>query len=133
MKFIDIKLLKFIVVGVINTVVGASIMFILYNIVHLSYWVSSICNYVVGGALSFVLNKYFTFENTRKSIKQIIIYILNLVACYAVAYILAKRLVYMMLITVSESFKDNVSMMCGMCLYTALNYFLQRYIVFKEN
>lgn len=133
MKFIDIKLLKFIVVGVINTVVGASIMFILYNIVHLSYWVSSICNYVVGGALSFVLNKYFTFENTRKSIKQIIIYILNLVACYAVAYILAKRLVYMMLITVSESFKDNISMMCGMCLYTALNYFLQRYIVFKEN
>jgi gtrA family protein len=132
-KFIDIKLLKFIIVGVINTGVGAGTMFILYNVVHLSYWISSICNYIVGGALSFVLNKYFTFGNTQKSLKQIIIYILNLVACYAIAYILAKHLVYMLFITVSKSFKDNIAMMCGMCLYTTLNYFLQRYIVFKEN
>lgn len=132
MKLIDVKLLKFLIVGVVNTTVGVGAMFILYNIVHISYWISSICNYLIGGVLGFVLNKYFTFRNAQKSFKQIVIYILNLIVCYAVAYILAKHLAYMLFITVSENIKDNIAMMCGMCLYTGFNYFMQRYIVFKE-
>jgi len=41
----DKKFFKFILVGTINTIVGSAIMFSLYNIAHLSYWVSSACNY----------------------------------------------------------------------------------------
>ena len=44
--FYDKTFLKFIIVGVINTIVGAGVMFALYNIFHFSYWVSSIMNYV---------------------------------------------------------------------------------------
>lgn len=35
-------------VGVINTLVGTGVMFAAYNLLHLSYWVSSASNYVVG-------------------------------------------------------------------------------------
>ena len=40
----DEKLLKFILVGVVNTLVGMAIMFGLYNLAHCSYWVSSAAN-----------------------------------------------------------------------------------------
>ena len=45
-KFIDIKLLKFLIVGIVNTIVGMTIMFGLYNFLGVSYWVSSATNYI---------------------------------------------------------------------------------------
>ena len=39
-KWLDIRFLKFMVVGVINTVVGTEVMFIMYNVFHQSYWIS---------------------------------------------------------------------------------------------
>ena len=59
---IDRRLAKFLLVGVINTLVGTAIMFGLYNLAHCSYWVSSAANYILTSILSFFLNKYFTFK-----------------------------------------------------------------------
>ena len=36
----DIKLIKFAGVGVVNTIVGATLMFGLYNLAGASYWLS---------------------------------------------------------------------------------------------
>jgi putative flippase GtrA len=46
-KIIDIKLIKFLTVGVINTFVGVCIMFCLYNLCGCSYWISSAANYIL--------------------------------------------------------------------------------------
>lgn len=62
-KLLDKTVLRFLLVGVVNTLVGAGLMFLLYNVANCSYWLSSAANYVVGGIVSFFLNKYFTFEN----------------------------------------------------------------------
>ena len=132
MKLIDIKLLKFLIVGIVNTGAGAGIMFLLYNLAHCSYWVSSVCNYIAGGIISFFLNKYFTFKNTQKSVKQIMFFILNLAVCYVLAYVLAKWMVYKMFIEQSDKFKDNIAMIFGMLLYTGLNYLGQRLLVFNN-
>ena len=64
---LDITFLKFVLVGVVNTVVGTAVMFLAYNLLHLSYWVSSAANYIVGSICSYFLNKYFTFQNKSKS------------------------------------------------------------------
>ena len=64
----DAKLWKFLLVGVINTLVGTAIMFGLYNIAGCSYWVSSAANYVLTSILSFFLNKYFTFRSRERSV-----------------------------------------------------------------
>ena len=63
LSLVDQKLLRFIIVGCINTVVGTAIMFGLYNLASCSYWVSSAANYILTSILSFFLNKYFTFQN----------------------------------------------------------------------
>ena len=131
-KLIDVRLVKFLIVGVVNTAIGAGVMFVLYNLAHCSYWVSSACNYIVGGIVSFFLNKYFTFKNTQKSLRQIGLFVFNLAVCYIAAYVLAKWMIYRMLANQSENMKDNIALFLGMCLYTGLNYIGQRLVVFKE-
>lgn len=131
-ELIDIKLLKFLIVGVINTIVGAGAMFLLYNLAHFNYWFSSVCNYIAGGICSYLLNKFFTFKNHEKSFKQIVQFVLLLVICYLIAYIGAKYLIYWILSGKSIQFKDNVAMLTGEILYTVINYIGQRLVVFSN-
>ena len=66
-NILDITFWKFVLVGIVNTLVGTAVMFAAYNVLHLSYWISSASNYVVGSIVSYFLNKYFTFQNKEKS------------------------------------------------------------------
>lgn len=60
-NILDVTFWKFVLVGIVNTLVGTAVMFAAYNVLHLSYWISSASNYVVGSIVSYFLNKYFTF------------------------------------------------------------------------
>ena len=84
-KLLDRTFWKFILVGIINTIVGTSVMFLCYNAFHLNYWVSSAMNYIIGSIVSYFLNKYFTFQNKQRSWKIVIKFILPL--CIAVLWI----------------------------------------------
>lgn len=131
-KIIDIVTLKFIIVGIINTIVGTSVMFLSYNLLGFSYWVSSVANYVVGSVVSYFLNKHFTFQSKGRSLSEVIAFIVNISVCYLIAYGIAKPMAYKILSGYSQSIRDNVAMMIGMCLFVVLNYFGQRFIVFKR-
>lgn len=131
MKIIDEKLFKFLLVGVINTIVGAGIMFLLYNFFGFSYWISSIFNYIAGGICSYLLNKFYTFQNKEKSFIQILEFISLLVISYLIAYIGAKFLIYKLLSQYSTKIRDNIAMLTGEVLYTIVNYLGQRLVVFK--
>lgn len=131
--FLNKEFLKFLLVGVVNTLVGCGLMFLLYNVAHCDYWISSASNYIVGGIVSYFLNKYFTFKNQKKSLMQVLLFILNLVICYVIAYVLAKALIYKVFDQYSITVKDNIAMFAGMCLYTGLNFIGQKLLVFKED
>lgn len=133
MKIIDKTTLKFIIVGIINTLVGTGVMFFMYNIVHTSYWISSMANYIIGSIVSYFLNKYFTFQSNEKSFKEIIYFVINISICYLISYGIAKPLVYYILNDISRNLQDNIAMLVGMCLFVVLNYFGQRFFVFKES
>lgn len=131
-KFLDITTLKFLAVGVINTLVGTGLMFVLYNIFFVNYWISSASNYIVGSIVSYFLNKYFTFQNKERSARQILRFVINITLCYLVAYGLAKPAVSFVLSGMNEKVQGNCSMLIGMCLFVGLNYLGQRFFVFKE-
>jgi len=126
----DKKFFKFILVGIINTVVGSAIMFSLYNLAHFNYWVSSACNYIFGSILSFFLNKYFTFAVKEWSLFMVLAFILNIAVCYFIAYGLAKPLMNYCLYAKPQNIRENAAMFAGMCLFTGLNYLGQRFVVF---
>lgn len=131
-SLIDQKLLRFIIVGIINTLVGTAIMFGLYNWAHCSYWFSSAANYILTSILSYFLNKYFTFQNKEKSVKQVVRFIINIAVCYLIAYGVAKPLALAVFSGLGEQAQTNIAMLVGMCLFVALNYLGQRLFAFKE-
>ena len=131
-KFFDIKFWKFMGVGVINTLVGSGVMFLLYNVFHCGYWLSSAANYVVGSLVSYVLNKRFTFQNRQKSSKTIVRFAVGIAACYLLAYGVAKPLAVRMLSAAPANVQENIGMLIGMGLYVLLNYIAQRFFTFRE-
>ena len=132
-NLIDETFCKFIVVGVINTLLGTSIMFLFYNIFHLSYWISSASNYFFGSILSYFLNKNFTFKNKVDGFRNIIYFILNISICYLVAYGIAKPVVKYVLSSFGKVTQENVALFVGMCLFVVMNYLGQRFIVFGKS
>ena len=131
-RLLDSTVIKFLMVGVLNTLVGAGTMFLLYNLAGWTYWLSSAANYVVGGIVSFFLNKYFTFQNKGWSWKQVGKFIINVSVCYVLAYGLAKPFALHLLAGQPVRLQENVAMLVGMVLYTGLNYFGQRFFAFKR-
>lgn len=131
-KFIDKTFLKFVFVGIINTLVGTAIMFTFYNIFNFSYWVSTGSNYFFTSILSFILNKYFTFSNKKASLWQVFRFALNIAVCYFLAYGVAKQLVLAVFSLADEKFKNNLAMLAGMVLFAILNYTGQRFFCFSE-
>lgn len=131
-SIVDAKLLKFLLVGVINTLVGTAIMFGLYNLAGASYWLSSAANYILTSILSYFLNKHFTFRSRGNSWREILRFAVNIAVCYTLAYGIAKPLVLWALASATEKVRDNVAMFVGMCLFTGLNYLGQRFFAFAE-
>ena len=115
-KIFDQTFWKFVLVGVINTMVGTVIMFACYNLVGLSYWISSAANYIVGSLVSYYLNKHFTFKSTEKGIKPVLQFVINIAICYLIAYGVAKPLVSNILRGQSKSIQENGAMLVGMLL-----------------
>lgn len=133
-KLLDKTFLKFILVGVVNTLFGTAIMFVFYNVFGLSYWLSSASNYFFGSILSFFLNKRFTFENRDRSFLVVLKFALTIAVCYGVAYGVAKPLAAAVLAGTGVSLKlqENIAMLVGMCLFVGLNYLGQRFFAFAK-
>ncbi len=132
-KFFDKTFWKFILVGIANTLFGTGIMFLFYNVFHLSYWVSSASNYIFGSILSYFLNKHFTFQSRDHSPRSILRFAVNITVCYLVAYGAAKPLVRYLFVGLGTTVQDNVAMLAGMCIFVLLNYCGQRFFVFRKD
>lgn len=132
-KLFDAAFLRFLLVGVINTLVGSGVMFLLYNLARCGYWFSSAMNYVVGSVVSYFLNKSFTFRARGHNAGTVPRFIVNIAVCYAAAYGAARPLARALLSGASETLRDNVAMGFGMCIFVALNYLGQRRFVFRAD
>lgn len=132
-KLLRSSFVKFLLVGVINTAVGTAVMFLLYNLAEVPYWPSVCANYLCGGIVSYFLNKYFTFQNTERSLAQAGRFVVTVAVCMVVAYGIAKPAVRLALADYGPKVQENVAMVVGMGLYTLLNYFGQRFFAFRKS
>lgn len=132
-KIFSLEQSRFIVVGVMNTIIGVAAMFIAYNVFHLGYWISSACDYIIGSIFSYFANKYFTFKSEKKSGKEVIRFAVNIVVCYFLAYGVAQPLMDILLgnMELSLALFEQLSMILGMCIFIVLNYFGQKFFVFR--
>lgn len=131
-KLFDKTFLRFVLVGIVNTLFGYAIMFAFYNLLHLSYWVSSACNYIFGSILSYFLNKRFTFRDESKSAMTVLRFAVNIAVCYLIAYGAARPFVRWLLQGKGQSLVDNAAMLTGSVVFVALNYLSQRFLTFRQ-
>ncbi len=145
-NFFDIKFWKFIFVGILNTIVGTGLQFVLFNFTPLNAmaekgtFIASSVSYCLASVMSYFLNKYFTFKNKEKGWKPVVRFAVNIAVCYTIAYGLAIPLTAWFCKTNEITLFDwgidktsaNISMVIGSCLFVALNYIGQRFFAFKE-
>ena len=60
------EVIHFGMVGVINTLMGWVIMAVLYNLIHMNYWMSSGISYFIGSVFSYHANSKVTFKVEHK-------------------------------------------------------------------
>ena len=133
-QLLNKEILTFLVVGVVNTLFGTAIMFVLYNVFGCSYWVSSFCDYFFGSILSYFLNKHFTFHYQGTDWRSIVKFALNIVVCYLIAYSLALPLTRHVLqdMHFSKAIVENIAMLVGTVLFMVINYIGQKFFACRK-
>lgn len=131
LSFFDATFLKFMLVGVVNTLVGIAVMFFCFNVLAWSYWVSSALNYMVGSIVSYLLNKRYTFQQKGNDWHTVWKFIVNVSVCYVLAYGLAKPFVAWLLSGVTTNIQGNAALFVGMVLFVGFNYIGQRFWAFS--
>lgn len=131
-RLVDRQAVRFVLVGIFNTLVGTAIMFGLYNLAGVSYWIATASNYILVSILSFFLNKTFTFAHKGETFRSGLRFAVNIGVCYLLAYGIAKPCAAALLAGRSLQVQENGAMLAGMCLFTGLNYLGQRWFVFGQ-
>ena len=140
----DRTLLKFFLVGIINTIIGVGLKFLLLNLVPIDgsegVLFAGVTSTAIASVVSYFLNKTYTFHNTERGIKPAIRFTVNIAACYAIAYVcaalpaiwLCETYNWTMFSMPPEDFAKNFSAMAETGLFVCCNYFGQRFFAFKE-
>lgn len=124
---------RFVVVGIINTLVGCGLMFALYNLAGWGYWPSSLANYILTSILSYILNKKYTFRHNGDVGGSALRFAINIGVCYLLAYGMAKPLMLQLLSDAGQAVQENTAMLVGMVLFTGFNYLGQRLFAFRKS
>ena len=133
-QFFDIKFWKFIMVGILNTIVGVGLKFLMLNLI------AGVTSTGLSSIMSYFLNKHFTFKNKEKGIKPAIRFAVNIACCYGIAYVtMVIPTIYicdtfqlsMFGMTVAD-FGKNLSAFLESCMFVVCNYVGQRFFAFKE-
>ncbi|MGE8206575.1 GtrA family protein [Heyndrickxia sp. NPDC080065] len=128
--------IKFLVVGVINTCIGLSVIFICLKLFNLNYWISTFIGNAIGAIVSYFLNKSITFQSDAPLVKSMIRFILVILFCYFISYKLGLSLSKWMFEQwdfLPDSYDHEAAVLLGSGLYTITNYFGQRFVVFNRN
>ncbi len=132
LSLFDEKAWKFLLVGILNTLVGNGLSFVLLNVAGWGYWLSSAVSYALASVMSYFLNRYFTFKYSGNEKGVIFRFALNIAVCYGLAYGLAQPAVTYLLSNLSSKWQENIAMLTGMGLFVVFNYLGQRFFAFRE-
>lgn len=125
---------RFLLVGIVNTLVGLTAMYALHHIEGQSYWASTFVGNTIGAIVSYFLNRTFTFKSNSPIGKSAIRFMFVILVCYFISYSLGKHLTtiaFDFFPILSGSFRTDLAILFGTGFYTITNYFGQKLFVFS--
>ncbi|WP_078411703.1 GtrA family protein [Priestia abyssalis] len=127
--------LRFLFVGLLNTFIGLSVMYMLLHAAHFSYWFSTFSGNFAGACVSYALNRSFTFRS-KKSIRHTVYRFFGVIGtCYFLAYFVGIRSAFWVIEKLADLpviYVEDLAILFGTALYTVLNYIGQKQFVFSH-
>lgn len=132
------QLIRFGIVGVMNTLITLAVIFLLKNCMHCNEWWSNAAGYIAGFINSFIWSKMWVFHSHKKVLPETLKFICGFGICYTIQlatvwglynFTSLKTLTFSM---VGYSFTGyGVATLIGMCVYTICNFIYNRTVTFK--
>lgn len=120
------EMIKYGLVGVVNTIIGYGIFLICYEWINFSPESANAIGYAFGLCAAFILNKKFVFKKGKISF--------SLVVRFLLAFIIAfffNQITLIALITHSSIWVE-IAQIFAMAIYTIMFYLLSKYFVFGQ-
>lgn len=122
----NVKLLRFLIVGVLNTVTGILIIFFAKAFLSYGDLISNFLGYSVGLTISFFLNRSWTFNHNGKILPACIRFFIVVILAYSL------NLVTVFGLRDGAGINSYLSQLAGVVPYTLFFYFASRYYVFHD-
>jgi len=132
-KLTDNSFVRFLMVGVGNTLLSAVITLVLYNGLNVRPVVSSAIAYVAGAVMSFFLNRWFTFHSQEEFWRSAVKFAINVAVLWTLTTpFLQPWAAKVLRGWMGEKWANSLALLGCMGLYTILNYFGQRFFAFRK-
>jgi putative flippase GtrA len=126
MPFIDATFIRFIFVGIANTIIGYSLIMLFFHIFGLSYGSSYFLSYIIAFVISFFLNRRFVFFSRNKKLREFIKFVLSFLVSYMVSY------VFLYVFVEYKMMDEHIAFFAGMVIYSTLFFLLNKHVTFKQ-
>ena len=127
--------IRFLLVGVVNTIVGLSAMYLFLHGFSFSYWVSTFLGNIIGACVSYILNRSFTFKSNAAIGTSMVRFAIVILVCYFISYFLGQKIalyLFSQLLFLGTKYAQDAAVLFGTGIYTIMNYLGQRIFVFKQ-
>lgn len=120
------QFLRFLTVGVINTVLGYCIIFACMYLAGLSAEVSNVIGYAVGLITSYLLNRNYTFRSKQRHHGEIV----RFIAVFAIAY--AANFIALIVLIRELGVHEGASQILAGAVYVLTSYAMNKFYVFRN-
>jgi putative flippase GtrA len=120
------QFLRYILVGITNTLVGYGVIFGCMYLAGISPEISNVAGYAVGLVVSYVLNRTYTFNSTQKRRTEVV----RFLACFGIAY----GLNFLTLIVMIHwlHLHEGLSQIIASAAYVVSAYLMNKFYVFRS-
>lgn len=142
----DIKLWKFLLVGLLNTIVGEGLKAAFLALTKMGPLPASLLATLIASVMSYFLNKYFTFRYQGDNKGAALRFSLNILLCWLLSNAIGLLLIYPLLTGASDGWfnglrligskkngaADYIATYSASVLFVGFNYLGQRFFAFRE-
>ena len=119
-------LLRYAAVGLVNSIVGLAVIYAAATFLKFGDVAANACGFAVGFALSFVLNKQWTFRHEGNHLRSLVLFGLVVAASYLL------NLGVLLICTRSLGMPAYLAQVAGVATYAVASFLGARYIAFAD-
>lgn len=121
------QLIRFGIVGVINTLITLIVIYVLQELLHVKYTVANLVGYIAGVINSFFWSKLWVFKKLNSNfMREAVLFLVSFGICYGIQF------VALLILVETLHMADTWAQLVSMVVYTLCNFALNKCITFKK-